>query len=82
VIQFRPALSGKRTKKLVENPRAGRHGDSNGLYLVVDPSGARHWIVHVVVKGQKNRKGSLLRIDVGLGSAELGLGPIDFSGRA
>ncbi|MEC9103894.1 MAG: Arm DNA-binding domain-containing protein, partial [Pseudomonadota bacterium] len=43
------ALSGKLTKKLVENLQAGRHGDGNGLYLVVDPSGARRWIVRVVV---------------------------------
>ncbi len=43
------ALSGKLTKKLVENLGPGRHGDGNGLYLVVDPSGARRWIVQVVV---------------------------------
>jgi integrase len=65
------ALSGKLTKKLVEKLGAGRHGDGNGLYLVVDPSGARRWIVRVVVKGQKNRKGGPLRTDFGLGSAEL-----------
>ena len=52
---FDMALSGKLTKKLVENLSAGRHGDGNGLYLVVDPSGARRWIVRVVVKGQKNK---------------------------
>ncbi|MEL0436630.1 tyrosine-type recombinase/integrase [Phycobacter sp. K97] len=65
------ALSGKLTKKLVENLGAGRHGDGNGLYLVVDPSGARRWIVRVVVKGQKNKKGGPLRTDFGLGSADL-----------
>lgn len=65
------ALSGKLTKKLVENLGAGRHGDGNGLYLVVDPSDARRWIVRVVVKGQKNRRGGPLRTDFGLGSAEL-----------
>ncbi|SER94362.1 Integrase [Tranquillimonas rosea] len=65
------ALSGKLTKKLVENLGSGRHGDGNGLYLVVDPSGARRWIVRVVVTGQKNRKGGPLRTDFGLGSAEL-----------
>lgn len=65
------ALSGKLTKKLVENLGPGRHGDGNGLYLVVDPSGARRWIVRVVVKGQKNKKGGPLRTDFGLGSAEL-----------
>ncbi len=65
------ALSGKLTKKLVENLGAGRHGDGNGLYLVVDPSGARRWIVRVVVKGQMNKKGAPLRTDFGLGGADI-----------
>ena len=64
-------LSGKLTKKLVENLGAGRHGDGNGLYLVVDPSGARRWIVRVVVKGQKNKMGAPLRTDFGLGGADI-----------
>jgi integrase len=65
------ALTGKLTKKLVENLGAGRHGDGGGLYLVVDPSGARRWIVRVVVKGQKNLKGAPLRTDFGLGGADV-----------
>ncbi len=65
------ALSGKLTKKLVENLGAGRHGDGNGLYLVVDPSGVRRWIVRVVVKGQKNKKGAPLRTDFGLGGVDI-----------
>ncbi|WP_298256560.1 site-specific integrase [uncultured Litoreibacter sp.] len=65
------ALTGKLTKKLVENLGAGRHGDGGGLYLVVDPSGARRWIVRVVVKGQKNKKGAPLRTDFGLGGADV-----------
>jgi len=65
------SLSGKLTKKLVENLGAGRHGDGNGLYLVVDPSGARRWIVRVVVKGAKNKKGTPLRTDFGLGGADI-----------
>ena len=48
-----------------------RHGDGGGLYLVVDPSGARRWIVRVVVKGQKNKKGAPLRTDFGLGGADV-----------
>ncbi|MEH6653538.1 tyrosine-type recombinase/integrase [Loktanella salsilacus] len=68
---FVVALSGKLTKKLVENLNAGRHGDGNGLYLVVDPSGARRWIVRVVVKGQRNKKGAPLRTDFGLGGADI-----------
>ncbi|TGD64081.1 site-specific integrase [Tabrizicola sp. WMC-M-20] len=65
------ALSRKLTKKLVENLGAGRHGDGGGLYLVVDPSGARRWIVRVVVKGQRNVKGAPLRTDFGLGGADV-----------
>lgn len=65
------ALTGKLTKKLIENLGAGRHGDGGGLYLVVDPSGARRWIVRVVVKGQRNAKGAPLRTDFGLGGADI-----------
>lgn len=68
---FEMALTGKLTKKLVENLGAGRHGDGGGLYLVVDPSGARRWIVRVVVKGQKNKMGAPLRTDFGLGGADV-----------
>lgn len=65
------ALTGRLTKKLVENLGTGRHGDGGGLYLVVDPSGARRWIVRVVVKGQRNAKGAPLRTDFGLGGADI-----------
>ncbi|MBC7740098.1 MAG: integrase arm-type DNA-binding domain-containing protein, partial [Candidatus Saccharibacteria bacterium] len=65
------ALTGKLTKKLVENLSAGRHGDGDGLYLVVDASGARRWILRVVVKGQRNLQGAPLRTDFGLGGADV-----------
>jgi len=55
----------------VENLGPGRHGDGQGLYLVVDPSGARRWIVRVTVKGQKNKVGAPLRTDFGLGGADI-----------
>lgn len=64
-------ISGKLTKRQVESLGPGRHGDGNGLYLVVDPSGARRWIVRLTVKGQKNRQGKPLRTDLGLGGADL-----------
>jgi len=38
---FEMVVTGKLFKKLVENLGSGRHGDGGGLYLVVDPSGAR-----------------------------------------
>ena len=37
----------------------GRYADGNGLYLVVDPSGARRWILRTVVRGKRR--------DIGLG---------------
>lgn len=64
-------ISGKLTKKAVQTLGPGRHGDGNGLYLVVDPSGARRWIVRLTVKGQKNRQGKPLRTDLGLGGTDL-----------
>lgn len=64
-------LSGKLTKRQVEILGPGRHGDGSGLYLVVDPSVARRWIVRVVVKGQKNQKGGPLRTDFGLGGVDV-----------
>ncbi|WP_434053616.1 MAG: tyrosine-type recombinase/integrase [Roseibium sp.] len=64
-------ISGKLTKRAVEKLGPGRHGDGNGLYLVVDPSGARRWIVRVTVKGQRNRQGKPLRTDFGLGGADI-----------
>ena len=41
----------------------GRHADGNGLYLVIDPSGARRWIQRLVVAGKRR--------DIGLGSARV-----------
>ena len=29
----------------------GRHADGNGLYLVIDPSGARRWMQRLMVAG-------------------------------
>ena len=41
----------------------GRYTDGNGLYLVVDPSGARRWLLRTVVLGRRR--------DIGLGSTRL-----------
>ena len=54
-------LTGKLTKRGVETAKAGRHGDGSGLYLVVDPSGARRWVLRVTVKRKRR--------DLGLGGA-------------
>jgi integrase len=41
----------------------GFFGDGNGLYLKVDPSGAKRWVQRIVVNGKRR--------DIGLGSAAL-----------
>lgn len=41
----------------------GRHADGNGLYLVIDPSGARRWVQRLVVAGKRR--------DIGLGSVRI-----------
>jgi integrase len=42
---------------------AGRYADGNGLYLVVDPSGARRWVLRTIIKGRRR--------DIGLGGVSL-----------
>ncbi|MGB2096122.1 MAG: Arm DNA-binding domain-containing protein, partial [Candidatus Puniceispirillaceae bacterium] len=37
----------------------GRYSDGNGLYLVVDPSGAKRWLQRLSIQGK--------RCDLGLG---------------
>ncbi|ODP37569.1 tyrosine-type recombinase/integrase [Sphingomonas turrisvirgatae] len=41
----------------------GRHGDGDGLYLLVKPSGARSWVLRVQQEGKRR--------DIGLGAVEL-----------
>ncbi len=48
------------TAMFCKNAGPGRHGDGGGLYLMVDPSGARRWMQRIVI-GEKRR-------DLGLGS--------------
>lgn len=47
----------------VRRKKPGKYADGNGLYLVVDDSGARRWILRTVVKGKRR--------DIGLGSVAL-----------
>lgn len=47
----------------VRAAKPGFHADGNGLYLKVDPSGAKRWIQRLMVGGK--------RVDIGLGSAAL-----------
>ena len=43
--------------------KPGRYGDGNGLYLVVDPSGAKRWMLRTVIHGKRR--------DIGLGGLRL-----------
>lgn len=47
----------------VRSAPSGRHTDGGGLYLQVDESGARKWLLRITVKGK--------RCDYGLGSAKV-----------
>lgn len=50
------ALTALKVKQVKE---PGRYADGNGLYLVVDPSGAKRWLLRIMVRGK--------RVDIGLG---------------
>ena len=54
------ALSAIRIRAINEK---GRYADGNGLYLVVDESGAKRWILRTVVQGKRQ--------DIGLGGLAL-----------
>lgn len=54
------ALSAVQVRQL---KTAGRYVDGNGLYLVVDPSGAKRWVLRTVVMGRRR--------DIGLGGLSL-----------
>jgi hypothetical protein len=41
----------------------GRYADGNCLYLVVEPSGTKHWVLRIVVRGRRR--------DMGLGGWRL-----------
>lgn len=41
----------------------GRYADGNGLYLIVEPSGAKRWMLRIMVQGRRR--------DIGLGGAQL-----------
>ncbi|RVG23657.1 tyrosine-type recombinase/integrase [Sinorhizobium meliloti] len=53
-------LSALKVKQLTA---PGKYGDGNGLYLVVDKSGAKRWMLRILVNGK--------RTDIGLGGVSL-----------
>lgn len=54
---------GQLTAKFVQHTKAGRHGDGNGLYLLVKKDDSRSWVLRVQVAGRRR--------DIGLGGVEL-----------
>ncbi|WP_234834327.1 tyrosine-type recombinase/integrase [Sinorhizobium meliloti] len=54
------ALTAMKVRQVSE---PGRYADGNGLYLVVDESGAKRWLLRVVVQGKRK--------DIGLGGLSL-----------
>ena len=57
-------MAGKLTARFAATiTKPGRHGDGNGLYLVVKDSGAKSWVLRTVVRGR--------RCDIGLGGFPL-----------
>lgn len=67
--QTKPATPGMRREKVLSAAfvrsvtAPGKYTDGHGLYLKVDPSGARRWVQRIVVRGK--------RTEIGLGSASL-----------
>ena len=47
----------------VRSAGVGRHADGNGLYLFVQPSGARSWVQRLIIRGRRR--------ELGLGSVAL-----------
>ncbi len=54
------ALSAVRIRAIT---KPGRYANGSGLYLVVDPSGAKRWVLRTVVRGKRR--------DIGLGGLRL-----------
>ena len=74
-VVAQPAPSLRRTKRrgrhpdkalsaaFVRSAPPGRHADGNGLYLFVQPTGARSWVQRLVIRGRRR--------ELGLGAATL-----------
>lgn len=49
--------------KIRQISKSGRYADGNGLYLIVDPSGAKRWVLRTMVQGRRR--------DIGLGGLSI-----------
>ncbi|MEH6661910.1 MAG: integrase arm-type DNA-binding domain-containing protein [Parasphingorhabdus sp.] len=52
----------KLTALAVRNAKPGKHGDGEGLYLIVKPSGAKSWVLRIQADGKRQ--------DIGLGTVD------------
>jgi integrase len=41
----------------VRNAKPGKYADGNGLYLIVEDSGSKHWILRTVIRGRRRELG-------------------------
>lgn len=53
---------GRLNQLQVKSAKPGRHGDGDGLYLLVSPTGAKSWVLRIQSDGQRR--------DIGLGAAD------------
>ncbi len=58
-------------RQVVTIARPGRHADGGGLYLSVDPSGARRWLFLFRWKANPSQPGTGKLREMGLGSAQV-----------
>ncbi|WBU53812.1 Arm DNA-binding domain-containing protein [Paracoccus sp. SCSIO 75233] len=59
------------TARQVRTNPPGRYTDGNGLYLIVDDSGARRWVARVQVRGMVTASGTPKRMEIGLGNTQM-----------
>lgn len=57
------------TERAVQTAKAGRHGDGEGLHLVVSKTGRKKWVLRYQVAGVRKDKGLGSYPDVGLKGA-------------
>ena len=60
---------GRLTERGVQTAKAGRHGDGDGLFLVVSKTGRKKWVLRYQVAGARKDKGLGPYPDVGLKDA-------------
>lgn len=68
-VGIEPKTSSKRVEKALSAAfvrtvkEAGKYTDGHGLFLKVDPSGAKRWVQRIVIRGKRS--------EIGMGSASL-----------